>query len=235
MSTSGTDDWLSPTRRQQRQAVTITPNVSSIQSYRTPSIFFSTLLTSDSETEAEVVEQEIVFVPEENPEVVTEGGPSDDKDEDFTTTESTATSIDTFDIKTEEEMSAPMVAIATLLDPQDLTPFIGAYNISDVRLFCTRLGNVLFNCVHEDHDTGHAYLVDTLEQYQHRVRNRTLVTYITHCLKAAALLLNVLERQEVSSLLADYSILFCYLHWYVAKFVLYYLFLHFSYFFVSAS
>jgi hypothetical protein len=152
MSTSGTDDWLSPTRRQQRQAVTITPYVSSIQSYRNPSNPFSTLLTSDSDTETEVVEQEIVFVPEESPEVVTEGGPSDDKDHDFTTTESIATSIDTsidtFDIETEEEMSTPMVAIATLLDPKDLKPFIGAYNISDVRLFRTRLGNVLFNCFH---------------------------------------------------------------------------------------
>jgi hypothetical protein len=176
MSTSGTDDWLSPTRRQQRQAVTITPNVSSIQSYRTPSNPFSTLLTSDSDTEIEVVEQEIVFVPEENPEVVTEGGPSDDEDDDFTTTESIATSIDTFDIETEEEMSTPMIAIATLLDTQDLKPFIGAYNISDVCLFRTRLGNVLFNCVHQDHDAGHAYLVDTLEQYQHRVRNCTLVS-----------------------------------------------------------
>jgi hypothetical protein len=59
--------------------------------------------------------------------------------------------------------------------------------------------------------------------------------YITYYLKAVALLLNVLERQKVSSRPADYSILLYHLLRYISQSVLYYLFLYLLYRFVSAG
>jgi hypothetical protein len=59
--------------------------------------------------------------------------------------------------------------------------------------------------------------------------------YIKYYLKAAALLLNVLERQEVSRRPAYYSMLFCYLLWYISKFILDDLFLYLLYRFVSTG
>jgi hypothetical protein len=174
MSTSDKDEWLSPSRRQRQPPGVVTPNVSSIASYPIVSNPFGSLLDSDTETEVEDQENTLE-VPEENPEVVTEGGPNSDKDSVLSIAEST----DTFDIETEEEMSSPMVAIETLLDPQDLRPFNGAYNISDARLFRTRLGNVLSSCVHQNYDGGHAYLVDTVQQYKLRLGDRTLTTIPT--------------------------------------------------------
>jgi hypothetical protein len=58
---------------------------------------------------------------------------------------------------------------------------------------------------------------------------------INYYLKAAALLLNVLERQEVSSQPAYYSMLLYELLWYVSKSVLYDLFLYLLYHFVSTG
>jgi hypothetical protein len=57
--------------------------------------------------------------------------------------------------------------------------------------------------------------------------------YINYYLKAAALLLNVLERQKVNSQPADYSMLLNYSFWYISKSVLYDLFLYLKYLFVS--
>jgi hypothetical protein len=160
MSTSDKDEWLSPSRRQRQPPGVVTPNVSSIASYPIVSNPSGSLLDSDSDTETEVEDQENTFkVPEENPEVVTEGGPNSDKDSVLSIAEST----DTFNIETEKEMSSPMVAIEALLDPQDLRPFNGAYNISDAQFFRNRLGNVLSSCIHQNYDGGHAYLVDTVQ------------------------------------------------------------------------
>ena len=57
-----------------------------------------------------------------------------------------------------------MSSIDTMLDPEDLRPFQGEYNISDARLYRTRLGNVLAKSFQNDHLVGHAYLIDTIEQ-----------------------------------------------------------------------
>jgi hypothetical protein len=115
MSTSDKDEWLSPSRRQRQPPGVVSPNVSSITSYPIVSNPFGALLDSDTETEVE--DQDNTFkVPEEDPEVVTEGGPNSDKDSLLSIAESTGT----FDIQPEEEMSSPMVTIETLLDPQDL-------------------------------------------------------------------------------------------------------------------
>jgi hypothetical protein len=59
--------------------------------------------------------------------------------------------------------------------------------------------------------------------------------YITYYLKAAALLLNVLERKKVSSRPVNYSILLYYLLWYISKSVLNKLFLHRKYCFISTG
>ena len=53
-----------------------------------------------------------------------------------------------------------------MLDPEDLRLFQGEYNISDARLFRKRLGNVLAKYFHNDHLVGHAYLIDTIEQFK---------------------------------------------------------------------
>jgi hypothetical protein len=57
---------------------------------------------------------------------------------------------------------------------------------------------------------------------------------INYYLKAAALLLNVLGRQRVSSQPAYYSILLYYLHWYISKSAIDLLFLYVQYCLVSA-
>ena len=101
----------------------------------------------DSDTEAEAA---VTFVPEEYPEVATEGERSgDENDNDFSIITSS----------TEEERSS----VDTMLDPEDLRPFQGECNISDAR-FRTKLGNVLAKYFHNDHLVGHAYLIDAIEQ-----------------------------------------------------------------------
>jgi hypothetical protein len=168
--TSVNDEWLSPTRQrrqQQPEAITITP----ITSVYIPSNPFEALLDSDTEAEAE--EEEIVFVPEEDPEVVTAGEPRNE-DDSSTSTASTANSIaatiDSF-INSEEEMTTTLMSIDTMLEPADMKPFQGEYNLADTRLFRTRLGNVLANCVHNEHLAGHSHLIDTIEQYGERISN----------------------------------------------------------------